>query len=80
MSWVATGMSRCWIVWQNIPLSCIIDAGGNARMQLLKPPDVQISVTAHSDVSVSEGPFDEDGDITLPSNLASVDITLDIPP
>ncbi len=49
-------------------------------MQLLKPPDVQISVTAHSDVSASEGPFDEDGDITLPSNLASVDITLDIPP
>ncbi len=58
----------------------MIHAGGNARMELLKPPDVRISVTVHSDSSTSQGPFDETGSIVLPSGVSAVDITIDVPP
>ncbi len=50
-------------------------------MELLKPPDVAISVTANSAGTASaQGPYDENGPIMLPSSVSSMDITIDIPP
>jgi len=36
-------------------------AGGHATLELLKPPDVAISVTARSATGAVEGPYDASG-------------------
>ncbi|KAF5834433.1 hypothetical protein DUNSADRAFT_8896 [Dunaliella salina] len=52
--------------------------GGQASMELLKPPDVEISFSASG--STQEGPYDESGLIVMPRSTTNVDISIDIPP